>query len=676
MWGRRVLNPKAVVKANAEEKVALTGVKQTASNAVNVTFNKDASKDVTKDNITIKSVDGAVELSVKDVKFTADGKSATITVFGNFTNGTEYNVSYDSVDKAFTASVGAVASIAIHTVQAQQNVDTPIEFSLFDAAGIDVTPSISLDTNVYVSVTGSYSSADVSKASAAKIIMTNVGDTAEVTVTYNTNGKDSADVVGKQTITCVDAKAILGNKLFAVTKDINKNSTCAKFYLGLSDSVAKIALDANSTIYFCAKDEKGDVIKYDSYEVESSNNNIVNASIANNNGKFAQIEATANTIGNAQLNVTAYNNGKATYYTIPVITYKAGVPVKMTLGIDRPTMSDSDDTDYRGIVTAELWDADGNAVDANFTAKVVENSASNPIRLVTDAAIGKKATFGVTANGATAMTYTIEVTGADNKDYTTPFTRRVNVTVKALPDMLKNITYNIELDKNALDVSKKESVTAKLYATCNGLFAGYVDMANARMIGGKPVNADEQLKAVTASAIFGTEVFGTSGNLVSKSAPIAVSGKAIVKYDSVIDSGDSIVDTATEVAKYGNYTIKFQYRKSAASAKEETKTTSVSVKNSYPMPTVKVLSTKVDSLNNAQIIADAHLTTNVDMNNDVSEHVSIRDLYTDDASHNKVIAVPDSKNTKIVAKYAQVEDTIGSDTWYFYVPIYTTFTLR
>lgn len=688
------ITTKVVVKANEEEALKLATVKQTASNAVTVTFNKDASKDVTKDNLTIKSVDGSVELSIKNVAFLADGKEAAVTVFGNFTNGTQYNVNYNSVDVPFTASVGAVASVTVHTAQAQQNVTTPIEFLLYDASGIDVTPSISVDTNVYVSVTGTYSSVDVARASAAKITMVNIGDTAEVTVTYSSNEKDAVDVVGKQTITCVDAKAAQGTKLFAVTSDpekINNESLCAKFYLGLGDTNAKIAVNATNDIYFCAKDDKGDVIKYDSYDVESSNDNIVNAVVANNNGKFARISATGNTIGSAQLNVTAYNNGKATYYTIPVQTYKADVPVRMSLTIDKPTMSDADDNDYKATVTAQLLDKDGKAVKADFKATIVDQAKLTTPALITAPTINgtTKAEFEVTAKKAEARTYTIEVTGADNNNYTTPFTRRVTLTVKALPDELKNITYNIELNRSNVDVTDKEvakrSVTAKLYAMCNGLFAGYVDMGNMRQskIAGKPVAAGEALKVVTMSAIFGTQTFGEKETLVATSDAVTVvsnaatTSAASITFSTVSGGGaGKTIDTATDVAKYGNYTIKFQFLKDKTGATSESRTTNVKVDHSYPMPTVKVLSTKVDVLSDTQIIADGHLTTNVDMNNDTSEHQSILGFYKDGTNGTKQ-PVTSGSNQRMIVKYAQVKDNISTgETWLFYVPINTTFTQR
>ena len=522
--------------------------------------------------------------------------------------------------------------------------------------------------------------------------MTTVGDVAEVTVTYNSNAKDAADVTAKQNITCVDAQAALGNKLFAVKQDsvvdgvtniygdVNVKSGCAKFYLGLSDTSAKIALDTNQTIYFCAKDDKGEVIRYDSYEVESSNDNIVNASVANaTTGKFVEISATANTIGNAQLNVTASKNGKKTSYTIPVTTYKAGVPVKMTLTIDKPIMSDANDSAYTGKVTAQLLDADGNAVKGDFIAKVADNNATTPVSLDTTTVNGTtKAEFKVNANNATDRTYTIEVTGADNNDYTTPFTRRVNVTVKALPTTLKNITYNIELTKSTLDVAKKSEreTEAKLYATCNGLFAGYVNMADMKdsadsEIAGKKVATGEAIKNVTMSAIFGTETYGQTNGLVSTGTAVNVvtgGGLASIKFKAV-DETDTTIDTKSEVAKLGNYTVKFEYIKNTPNARVESRTTSVAVKNSYPTPTVKVTSTKVDNVSVADIINDC-LITNVDMNNDVSGHESILDLCDKD----KLTATPVSN--KLIAKYAQVQDNIGAETWLFYVPVNTTFTQR
>ena len=533
-------------------------------------------------------------------------------------------------------------------------------------------------------MTGSYGSVDVSKASAAKITMTTVGDTAEVTVTYNSNDKDSADVIGKQTITCVDAKAVQGNKLFAVTDKVNTKSGCAKFYQGLSDTTAKIALDDTKVIYFCAKDENGDVIKYDSYDVESSNDNIVNAVVGSTTGKYAAISATANTIGSAQLNVKASKNGKDTYYTIPVTTYKADVPVKMTLTIDKSTMSDADDDEYHATVTAQLLDAEGNAVKSDFVAKVVDNN-DNPIEIEgADSATASgtdKAEFTVTAANADAKTYTIEVTGADNKEYTTPFTRRVNVTVKALPDVLKGITYNIEVSKSTLDVSKtgERTTTAKLYAVCNGLFAGYVDMNDmtgaddgSSTIGGNQVATGEAIKAVTMSAIFGTQTFGDSGDLISTGSAVTIAAdtnsKAAITFKSV-DESDLDIDTNDEVAKLGNYTIKFQYVKTPATAKVESKTKAITVKNSYVTPTVKVLATKVDSL--STIIDDGNLSTNVDMNNDVSSHESIEGLFKADKT-----TAASAENNKLIAKYAKVVDNIDTETWHFYIPINTTFTQK
>jgi len=167
-------------------------------------------------------------LAVKSVEFSADGLSAVVTLYGNFTDGTAYKVTAKEVTLDLAAKVGAVARIAITTASAEQNVETPIEFSLFDADGIDVTPSVSLDTTCFVTVTGDYSAANIAKASTAKITMNQVGATAEVTVTYNSNAAGAQDITATQTITCVDAKAIQGSKLFAATTNTNTNSDLCK----------------------------------------------------------------------------------------------------------------------------------------------------------------------------------------------------------------------------------------------------------------------------------------------------------------------------------------------------------------------------------------------------------------------------------------------------------------
>ena len=500
---------KASKDIEIEVKAAgLKSVTQTASNAFTAEFTGDASKNYTKDDITVAAADGSTVLAVKSVEFAADGKTAKVTVFGNFTNGTAYKVTCKDSVVDLTAKVGEVSRIAINTASAEQNVETAIDFTLFDANGIDVTPSVSLDTTCYVSVTGNYSAANLDKASKATITMNTVKDEAEVTVTYNSNAAGAQDVTATQKITCVDAKATQGTKLFAATNNKNDNSQCAKFYLGLSDASVSVAEghDVNN-VYFCAKDSKGDVISYDTYEVESSNDDVASASTTVDSGKYAVITVTGNTVGAAQVNIKATKNGKDTYYTIPVAVTKTAEATSMTVSVSRPTMSDVNDSDYFGTVNAQLYDMDGNKVNGTYSYELVTTVSGTAISLT-----GNK----YTAANAVAKTYTIKVTGADQNTGKT-FVRNVNVTVKALPATKTNLklTYQIELSRNTVDENpadtRDDAVTSRLYATYNGLFAGYV-RTNGTIADGSVTPANAVTK-VEVLAKFGTSTFAPSTGL-------------------------------------------------------------------------------------------------------------------------------------------------------------------
>ena len=679
------------------EVLAISEVKQVASNAVNVTFNKDVSKEVTADNLTIVSDDGAArQLAVKSVTFSADGKSAKVVIFGNFTDGTSYKVSYTTLEGTFPASVGAVASVTINTTTAQQNVTTPIDFQLFDANGIDVTPSISLDAYTSVSIGGNYATAEITKPSSAKITLDTIGAVATVTVTYNANTATSVDVSATQDITCVDPKAVDGKTLFAVLDDttsskVNAESGCAKFYQGLGDSSAKIAVaNDDDYIFFCATDDNGDAISYDSYEVESSNDNMVIASVfdggkGGTTGKYAIIQARGNNVGAAQLNITATKNGKTSSYIIPVTTYKADVATKMTVEVSRSTMSDAVDADYQSVITAQLYDAADNKVEGTYLAEC-KTTATTPAVI----AIGSKhGEFVVTAADAAAKTYTFEISGSDNVDNSKAITKRVNISVRSLPADLKNVSYQLEVSKSTLDIADKDNreTTVRLYATCNGLFAGYVRDGGFTTIGGKPITntTTQAIKSVSASAVFGTMTLNvvtgalnatgtavanpsdstSSGSGTSTGAVIGLNLKSVDPQAGAVDARP---DGGGNVARLGGYTIRFDL---VINGKVVSKTAGITVKNSYTQPTVKVLSTKVNTLTINDIIADGHLSTNVDMNNNTSGHESITGLY--DANYDDAV-VSGTKNDRMTVRYVAVKDNVvNGETWTFYVPVSATF---
>ena len=691
-----------------------------------------ATPQYTKDDITVKNSDNTEELAVKSVEYAKDGLTATVTLQKNFTDAKTYKIACKDASFDLTAKVGAVSEVVIKTTQAQKNVATPIDFTLVDKDGIDVTPNTSVDSTCNVTVDGAYSSAEIDKASAAKITMANVGDKASVTITYSTNAKDAQDVTKTQEIVCVNAEAVKGDNSFIVTDKINKNSQSAKFYNTESATETKVAEKEEKTVYFCAKQDEYDAVSYDSYEIESANDSIATAVLTKDAGKFATIKVTGNTAGKTQLNVTAIKNDAKTTYTIPVTVTKVLEATKMTVEVDKSTMSNVDDPDYKATITAKLYDSENNEVtkNGNYAFEITTKDA-DPNMVNQDSKDSNKATFK--AQDVKERVYTVKVTGSDSVNGTgKTFTKSVNIQVKALPNdahykyhkKVNNVdtvvdgngvalTYQIEMSDATLDLNsdndKPKKLTSRLYATYNGLFAGYVrgDGVNGDGTTGitvangtvKPSKATA-LAFVDVAAKFGTEVYGATegyGNLYNKYyvGNTVTTGAAVTEFVDITSggsvtfnasvTGETKVDWSQDgkknvgIAKEGTYTLtyKLYYAKDGKNvvengvkyfevpdAKAVLKTNIFRVTNSIVKPKVKVVKNALDSIDEKTIREDG-LKTNVDMNNE--------ELPTSTS----IVGLDETKDlsngSRLFTKYAVVEDNYGKLTWNFYTTVNATF---
>lgn len=662
----------------------LSAVAQKASNAFDVTFTADASKVANKDNVKVTSADAtAAEMSVKSVEFSKDGLTAHVTLFNNLKDGVAYNVAYDGVTVPFTAKVGEVATVAISTASAEKDVATKIEFTLLDANGIDVTPSVSLDATCLVTATGNFTGSNLAKASTATITMGTVGDTADVTVTYNSNKAGAQDVTATQKVTCVANTATVGGAVFYQTAgDINDLSKCGRFYNNKKSTVAVANLAGSSDpVYFCATDKKGDAINYDSYAVESANEGIALATVSTSDGKFAQIDLTGIAAGKTQINITAEKNGVATYYTIPVEAKKAGVAASIKVTEKYTTMSDVDDDDYSNTIEAQLYDKDGNKVSGNYIFTDVTKVATGHGIALTSS--GNKAT--VDATGANPQTYTIQVEGSDNVDGT-KFTKNISFTVKKL-DTTKalNLSYQVEVSTASFDgkispytVDSTDKVTTRLYATSNGLFAGYVRNTAAGKVevakgGAVTPTTDTAIVALNSAVKYGTLTFTESSSLTGNGVKVT-SGAAVssTKTDAeyLITSGAAInyeANDFTNIARTGSYSAVYYvaYKNKTNVTKQISK--SFTIANDVVVPTVTVLSKTPDSLDDAGV--KDQLITNVDMNN-LEANASIT-IPTSTVKVAKNTAYS-SNGTRYTVRNVQVSDKY-SMTWNFIVPINTTF---
>jgi len=230
------------------------------------------------------------------------------------------------------------------------------------------------------------------------------------------------------------------------------------------------------------------------------------------------------------------------------------------------------------------------------------------------------------------------------------------------------LTYQVELSSTKIDenpsVTSDDAITARLYATYNGLFAGYVrdDSGVTIAEGNVEATAATALSDLKVFAKFGTQEFapGASG-LVDASDSAATSVSESGDVFGAVASGAVTYDVATKtsnsLAKTGTYTVVYSFTQNA---KEATITKTFAVSNSVFIPSVTVTTRNIDTLGESDIIAA--LKTNVDMNNNESEHESIANP-----------AITSNTATKAVVKSVEVVDNY-SNNWTFVIPVNATFT--
>lgn len=194
---------------------SITGVKQANMSKFNVTFDTDMSKVVTKDNLKVYSVIGDTKVNqlVKEVKFDATGKVATVEMFVTLVGGTQYVVNYTELEGNFVAAkseVSEVAEIKILTNQVVYSAGPQtVEYALLNKDGVDIKTS-DLENRVTMSIDNNVGYMDTVNH---KISLFAKGDVATVTAvfhtyTYNPTTYEEIVVKSTSTIVAVDAAAV------------------------------------------------------------------------------------------------------------------------------------------------------------------------------------------------------------------------------------------------------------------------------------------------------------------------------------------------------------------------------------------------------------------------------------------------------------------------------------
>ena len=122
-------------------------------------------------------------------------------------------------------------------------------------------------------------------------------------------------------------------------------------------------------------------------------------------------------------------------------------------------------------------------------------------------------------------------------------------------------------------------------------------------------------------------------------------------------------------AKTGSYTAKVDVKVADSNEKDKTLSTAFTVVDTTVMPKVTVSGSKVSAFDVDTVKKDV-LTTNVDMNNDQNEYMSITDL------RGLKYGAYTINNNKMIVNYVVVTDEYNKVPYHFMVPVSRTFTLK
>lgn len=327
----------ATVKRAESEALKVTVVpdfeaKQDSDRSFTVAFAQDMSKILKPSNFKVENAATHAPYAVKEVKFSKDGKTATVVMFTAFADKAEYQVTYTNGDVTatdkFMASVGAVDHIVIKTQTVVFSTPTDLEFALMDANGIDVTATYNVNNRVDVEAKTSNG-----YLSGGKLTLFARGNTAEITVTYHTytfdaTGKENV-VVQKGLVTAVDPSAIT---LTGVKYTLGKNPADWSNFTPVTS--IPVEGKTNLLIYVENSEGKRDSLAESTATYQSSDPSIININ-ASTGAVYAAKEGTA-------FIIVTLTKGEVKYqYTLPVTVTAKSKATTMSLTPDHVTISNT-----------------------------------------------------------------------------------------------------------------------------------------------------------------------------------------------------------------------------------------------------------------------------------------------------------------------------------------------
>lgn len=534
--------------------VAMSALKQVGANQFRATFNSDVSKIVKADDFTIAATNGTSTIAAKEVEFSSTGKVVTVTNYSNFKDGTSYTITYGNTSKAFVASVGPVESAKILTETVQAGKAAKLSYALYDENGIDVKAAASGKVEFTGDIINGYFTENKDE-----LFMTTAGKTAEITLTYTEDGKDTIKAV--QTIRCVEAAATEAkNTDFTITTSSGDPDYSAKDY----KAVTTIAVgDETSYAHFRALDEDKNVITYDSVKYTSSNDGIL---IVDEDGRLTPIKT-----GNVKIVVTAKEGDKEITYTYSVTVIAERVASTVALSKNSVVMSNYYDPDYKEYIDVTVKDQHGVTIPLTNESCVIKESSN---RLVLAAYDEETNRIVVETRGISAGTYNYVVEMTINGK---TVSNRFTVIVKDVPGngsvgyspVVDQPKFDMVIDKDTIG---DKTVNVRMQKFVGGVFAGYVACNSATITKGGLYYSPDLTEAGTKTK----QTIGFNNGTTLTLTPV-----------KIITSDKNVGES--KKAETGTYVIQFSYYDTSGNTR--TASTSLTLTDEQMVPGYSLRST-------------------------------------------------------------------------------------
>ncbi len=454
------IDGKTMKSASAKVKVGnrMESVKQVAANKLELKYSGDVRDTYKAEDFTVQNAAGTNLLS-RELSFSTDGTTVTLTLSNNFVDGASYSVRDGDTTKSFTASVGVPKRLKILTSTVTVQKESVIEYAVYDANGVDVTSVYPGSVTYSADVMNGYLTGD------NKLYMTEIGKTANVSLTYYSLTGSNTPLTASAQIRCVAAE-MSSNTNFTLTTSPNTPDYSAK---GYKDNRV-VSLDGTYYAHFRALDKDKGEMPYDSIWYESSDPDTL---IVNGD------EVLPIRVGKAVITVTAEYAGQRFTYAFDVTVEEAARLGSVKLSSTQVTMSNSSDSDYRKYIGVTAYDQRGNAYPL-YDETVDINPIGSSLAYIPSYDPENHRVI-LNASGANAGTYGYELSLASGGH---TVKASFAVTVRSVPNS-SAVTYAVEADEPTVDLaltgnmSGDKTLNVRLAEYIGGVFSSYVGFEEA-----------------------------------------------------------------------------------------------------------------------------------------------------------------------------------------------------